>query len=297
MEEAIYAELDRLREDLRILMERRDKAGESFLKLVEERRRLISEIRELRGSLREVRESKARLIEMVRDLRERLKQAREKLRNSVARLEEIRRTYPDLERIAGVSISSLKRRIDSLEWKIITGQVDPEEEEEIIRQVMRLETQLDKILKAKNVKNMVTEIRAEIASSRLEIDDIRRSIAEVSRGINEIKKKESELIEEIGKRSARIDEISKELDRLATDRSKISEEIRRKREEIQALRSRLREIRTGQDKKSRTERLEILKKKAEEKLSSGERLTFEELQALYGGLDGESNGTSGGENP
>jgi uncharacterized coiled-coil DUF342 family protein len=40
------------------------------------------------------------------------------------------------------------------------------------------------------------------------------------------------------------------------------------------------------ERKTRAERLEEVRKKAEEKLASGDRLTFEELQALYG-VEGE----------
>jgi uncharacterized coiled-coil DUF342 family protein len=253
-----------------------------FSRLVEERRKLISEIRDLRAGLREAREGRARLVDIVRDLRNKLREARERFRASISRLDEIRKAYPDLERLAGVSIASIKKRIDSLEWKIITGQIDPEEEEDIIRNIARLEAQLNKILKAKNAKNTITEIRAEIASARIEIEDIKRAISEVFRGIEKFKAEESQAIAEIERRRARLEEISRELDRLSAEREKIYEEIKRKKEEINSLRSKLKELRAMSERKSRAERLRELRKRAEEKLASGDKLTFEELQALYG---------------
>jgi len=186
-----------------------------------------------------------------------------------------------------ISISSIKKKIDQLEWKIMTTPMDLETENEIIKEIARLERILSSAQAARQVKQELIEFKAEIARLRVEISDVARELEEVRGKIRDIATRKQSLREEINKISNEINKLSEEIKGLQEKIDKINKEIDIRKSELKDLYSKLSEIRSMRRKAREEAALKEIKKRAEDKLRMGERLTLEELRALYGVLENE----------
>jgi len=247
-------ELDDERQRLRIeLRKTLDKLNETRTK-----------ISKVRDELQELRKTRDGLNDTVRAL----KQSRDRLRDSskekLATLRELLKKMSDRPH---ASIS--EKELASLEWQAQTTPLDKEGEKKLMTRIRGLEIKVSGYHK-------VLKLRDEITKQREEADQIHARI--------------QELAGESQKRHEDIVQLSEAFQLLRTKRDeqqKSFNDIRTKAGEINENFVQLRNELTDDEKRMKREKEEALKEarkgEAQRKLSKGEKLTLQELGALYEG--------------
>jgi uncharacterized coiled-coil DUF342 family protein len=247
-------ELDDERQRLRIeLRKSLDKLNETRTKLTK-----------VRDELQELRKTRDGLNDTVRAL----KQSRDRLRDSSKeKLGKLRELLKNMSDRPHASIS--EKELASLEWQVQTSSLDKESEKKLMTKIRGLEIKVSGYHK-------VLKLRDEITKQREEADQIHARI--------------QELAAESQKHHEDIVQLSDAFQALRTKRDehqKSFNDLRAKAAEINEHFIELRNELTDDEKRMKREKEEALKEarkgEAQRKLSKGEKLTLQELGALYEG--------------
>jgi uncharacterized coiled-coil DUF342 family protein len=219
---------------------------------------------------------------------------REQLNATLEELKKLRNLIESGKR--GPSAASIRRKIQQLEWKLQTSVLTREEEEEIVRETARLEEMLERLMKVEEAKKKMIELRAELARLRLLLKDYSEAIAQRSKNIEEIDQRINNVKEVIDQLNNKIDELGKKIEEISAQIEQIDGELQQLREERKRIINELKSKEEMEVKSKGEQLLTELAKRAKEKMSRGEPLTFEELQALMmvnsdgGSTDSGNNG-------
>ena len=247
-------QLDDERQKLRIELRRSlDKLNETRTKLAKVREEL-QELRKIRDGLNET----------VRAL----KQARDRLRDSskekLAVLRELLKKMSDRPHA-----SLAEKELTSLEWEVQTSPLEKDEEKRLMTKIRGLE------IRVTGYHNVV-KLREEITKQREEADQIHARIQELAA---ESQKHHEDIVQ--------LSEVFQKLRTKRDQQQKNFDDMRANAAEINAHFAELRNELTDDEKRIRLEKEEALKVAlkgtAQRKLSKGEKLTLQELGALYEG--------------
>ncbi len=247
-------ELDDQRQKLRIdLRKSLDKLNETRAKLAK-----------VREELQQLRKTRDGLNDTVRAL----KQTRDRLRDSskekLATLREL------LKKMSDRPHASLdEKELASLEWQVQTSTLDKDAEKKMMTKIRGLEIKVSGYHK-------VLKLRDEITKQREEADQVHGRIQELAA---ESQKHHEDIVQ--------LSEAFQTLRTKRDERQKNVEDLRAKAAEINAHFVELRNELTDDEKRIQRQKEEALKVarkgEAQRKLSKGEKLTLQELRALYEG--------------
>lgn len=305
-EKEILDRITALREEIKQLKEKRYSMIEEVRGLRQERRQLIERAKQLREQIRQLREKRRQLVEEVRSFRQKRRELLEKLRAAVNELEQQKRIAAELRPLARRSINAIRRRIEELEWRQQTQILTPQQEKEIIDEIIRLEALLQKTMEARQLLQELAEKRAELMGLRLQLRSYGEEIRARSERISRIDERINTLRQELESLSSKIDELTKTIEEKSREIDGLREEINSKVQELRQLSQQLKSIYTGREREKILQIYAEKKRQVEEKLKRGEPLTLEELKLLYATqldeLEEEGNevpeeGTSAGSRP
>ncbi len=288
-EEALINEISRIREEIKSLKVRKAEVVDDIRGLKAERRELIERIKGLRERLKSVREKLNELKEERNELINQRKETVKKIREIKSQL------FPKREflnnsgkKVNNISVARIKSRIDRLEWRIITESLPLEEENTIIKEISRLEALLEKALEARKLKKEYSELRAELKSQIIILNDLNSKISSLSQTINNLRNEIGGLKEGINGIQNEIEERNKAVQERANELLQINESLDKLYAKYRGLQEELKDLRIGRKKAVEAKIISGKKQVALKKLEKGERLTFEDLQALYGELSSEN---------
>jgi uncharacterized coiled-coil DUF342 family protein len=183
--------------------------------------------------------------------------------------------------------SSLKKNIDlveelkSADWKLQTEKLTREEERNLVETIKELELKLRSWKKAYSCRQDLNKMRETMVKLKSKLDDLAVSRENIEIEIHTEKDKLS--INLKGR-----DQIFKELDELNNDIAELEDTINNTDKELEALKTKrknlIMRIRKKEEDLILDREREILNKakiSVKEKLSKGEKLSFEELKLAY----------------
>ena len=287
-EESLINEISGIREEIKSLKVRKAEIVDDIRELKAERRELIEKIKGLRERLKLVRDKLSKLKEERNELLNQRKETVKKIREIKSQLFPKREFLSNSgKKINNISIGKIKSRIDRLEWRIITESLPLEEENAIIKEISRLEALLEKALEAKKLKKEYSELRAELKSQIIILNDLNSKISSLSQTINNLRNEIGKLKEEINGIQDEIEERNKRVQERANELIQINDTLDKLYAKYRDLQEELKNLRIGRRKAIEAKIISGKKQVALKKLEKGERLTFEDLQALYGELSDE----------
>lgn len=262
----LKVEIDRLSDEAREFVERRNTIHERMrelrleaAKLRGERDTLNDEVRNLKIILGELKKSYHEKLNALNELKQRI---RNHFKTKPAEKEEY-----------------LKREISEIEWKIQTSSLSLEEENRLIKRIRFLETQLAFYRNLEKMRGEVVLLKEQMKKLRDEIAFCRNKIAENIA-------KSQKLHERMMEHFSEIDKLRHEADRMHKMYLEIREKIsslRLKYADLLGQISALKKIIRKEERK-KTEAAAALRGKIErealEKLKRGEKISFEEFKIL-----------------
>ena len=246
--------------------------------LDDERQRLRVELRKSLDKLNETRTKLTRVREELQELRKTrdglndtvraLKQSRDRLRDSskekLAALRELLKKMSDRPHA-----SIAEKELASLEWHVQTSPLDKETEKKVMTRIRGLEIKVSGYHK-------VLKLRDEITKQREEADQIHVRVQELAAQSQKHHEDIVQLSEAFQALRTRRDEHQKSFNELRAKAAETNEHFIELRNEL-----------TDDEKRIQREKEEALKEalkgEAQRKLSKGEKLTLQELGALYEG--------------
>lgn len=263
----LKVEMDRLRDEARKFVEKRNSIHEKMrelrleaVKLKGERDALNDEVKNLKIILGELKQSYHEKLNALDELKQRI---RNYIKTKPAENEEY-----------------LKKEISEIEWKIQTSSLPLEEENNLVKRVRFLETRLAFYRNLDEMRSKAALLKEQMKKLRDEITSCRNKIAE---NIMKSRKLHESMMEHFRE----IDELRVEADRMHKmylERMEKISSLRLKYAGLLGQISALKKIIREEEEKRRTEAAAALrgkiKREALEKLKRGEKVSFEEFKIL-----------------
>ena len=288
-EELLINEISNLREEIKTLKERRSSLALEIRRIKDEKKELIEEIKKARQRLKSVREELSKLKNERSKLVKQRKEKVRRMREIKSKLFSGKEVLNSSKKSKGLSVSKIRSRIDELEWKIITESLPLEVENEIVREISKLEGLLEKALETERLKAESKELRAELKGITIILSDLNGKIGKLSSGIEKVR-------ENIGKLKSEVNRLQDEIElknRLIREKVKelvnVSEKIESTYASYRKLQEELKNLRFRRKKELEEKIISRKREIALNKLRKGERLSFDDLKVLYN-RDGEGKG-------
>lgn len=253
---------DDLDREARALARQRDELNEQFQKYKEETR-----------SLKEKRNS---LNLLVHELKEKREHARRKIVQTRTEIESTKKTIEDLKKSARGGYSTLKKRMDALEWKIQTTSLTIKEEARLMAQMKDLASKLEVHQKVRELADRIIMLQAELGANRLIALDSHEQLTKLAEESEAHHQHMMGIVKHASELKERADEIHAGF-----------VDFRRKADAEHAEYLRAKELRDKIITEAQVERLkkerEVRKKieeSAEEKLKRKEKLSLDEFRTL-----------------
>jgi uncharacterized coiled-coil DUF342 family protein len=280
--ETQLSKISELNATLSNLREQRNALNREAKQWQEKRNKLHDQIRALREEAQKYREQKDKLLLRANDLKIQLSKVKQEISHRCKFCSELNTEVKQLG-VSSVRGNLAKKKFDDLEWKIQTTRLDPAEEKVLIDEVRELEKQLLVYKKSQAKKQKVNSAGSEIEQMRSKADGIYRQLRETFNELNKGREKTAELYKRIDKLKEEADDNHKKFVETKTNADKAHQsfvetlgQLKVVEKELKELDSKIHEgmIRKGLEFKQELSRI------AEEKLKSGEKLTFEEFKVL-----------------
>lgn len=281
--------------------------------LLEEQRKSEQEIQELNTRIEEAKKSIDDNRNELNDLRLRLKQVNEQKDAEFAKLKELKtildETRNDMKPTTNASLRSRKDRFDiihlsraleQIEHDIQTKKLSKDEERRLVAKSREVATKLHNLKvinkkedkyrnilsqydSLKSIMNKIFDQKSEygnkIGSIKAELD----RLMNLRENLYENRRKVTHAIREA---AAKLEMVQTQLNAIEFRRSRIQATGSRQRKQREHEGRRENRYEVTQDRTRRTkenqERWNVLKEQALKKMSSGEKLTFEEMKLIYG---------------
>ncbi len=268
---AKISELERKRLDLQEELGRLRKHAEKHREI---RNKKNNEVKSIIQTLKEVREKRRVKLEEMGRLKEELREVKDRLRKVVEEKREISwREHPNEE--------DIKRRIDSLEWKIQVVPLSLEEEKKIVAEIAKLEKEA---LEAEEQRKTYERLCQQIGELKARKEKILTSM-------NSLKEEVAELNKQIKFLEEKFNELRGEADQAHKNYLELFEKIIKGENELEKLveeegiyrRMYIKAIEKKKEKEE-NERRRALKEKAaaiREKLRRGEKVNIHELRVVF----------------
>lgn len=282
MTESIQKRIANLNIELTKLREERDKLDSNATKWAETRDALHEEIRELRkevGNLRQRRDQLNEKVQALKRLREKAKLERNEKHAQIAMAQE-KIAVLKKNRSSPKNLHDIRKEIEDLEWKIQTTAYTLKEEKQLTDQVGALEVQLRTQERLQESEKTLLELRVEEKAlqtrAKTHHENLSR-LADQSQGSHQQMLETSKRAQALQKEA---DEAHQKYIERRQQARTLNQKCQQLLEEIKTLREKIREV---EDEKRANREMALrkeLEEKALEKLKRGEKLTWEEFQAL-----------------
>ncbi len=278
--EALFQQINALRESNVRLVEQRETLNRKARELLDQRNKLNEEFKRL---IVDVKDLKARRDELNRKVKE-LKASRDVARDVAStereKLEKLRtRSEKISERMEGNPRRAIEE-FNRLEWKLQTTPLSPKAEKEMIKRLKELEAQVMVAKKAEDLRYKIAGSRATIGGRRIQAQSLHDQMTKVVEESEVIHKKLVEVAASASSVKAEADKAHADFVEAFKGADNAHKEYVTNLVKIRELRQQIAE--SGQFTKLRKaqEVREKLEKSGAEKLEHGKRLSLEEFKAL-----------------
>jgi len=268
------AEIASLREEMDDSAKKRDDLNAEVKHLSEEVKKLKAKRDEFNARVKELKTKRNQLRDQAAEKRETLSKV-------------LQQTQQMSEQLKG-SVAELYKQINSLEWYIQTNPLAPKTERSIIAKISALEVDLAKHKGLRSVKDKLLQLRVEVGALRLQAQATHEELTRIADESEKIHNAMQELVKSMFSKRKEADAAHAEFVEKSQHRREVVSELRGNLERMMQLRSKI-----GEAKESPRLKGEKLKSKykeaANEKVRSGEKLSFQEFQALMEDLGPDSD--------
>ncbi len=265
------------------LREERNQLNEESRKWVEKRNSFNAEVKRLREGAFSYKDKRDNLNKIVKDLKEKREQTRQELLAKKDQLNSINERIRELESKVTLKEKVAHRRFRELEWKLQTNSLSLTEEKRIIAEVKSLELELAnyqetvKLKKeARRLLSQVKELQSAIEKYHSDLSRLAKDSQECHEQMMSLFGKADQLSKEAGDAHQNFIEVKRKAGALHKNYSGLVAKIK----EIELL---IRKVDENVHREQIRKALQSRKKVgevAEQKLQTGEKLTFEEFKIL-----------------
>ncbi|GAB4313011.1 MAG: hypothetical protein Kow0069_13960 [Promethearchaeota archaeon] len=277
-----------LSEKIRSLKRKRDERNartKALISQIRELQRQISEARNEAKANRQIRDQyneevqalknkRAKLQELLREHRNRLNELR------AAQKERVEKDAEDGEQKRRLPVSKIRRKIQYFETKIETEDISIEEENELIRQIIELETLLSEHNQKYGESQEARKLRADISKIRKKLNGIHADLVEKSNLSQECHEEMIRLFKQADALREHLAEIERELLQTKKEADSFHEELLKLYKERERSRAKVRRrVKHGLDKEEQ-EMMDEKLQQAIEKQKQGKKLDMLEARLL-----------------
>jgi uncharacterized coiled-coil DUF342 family protein len=281
--EEYLKEIGKLEEQAVPLRDSRDRLNEECRKWVEKRNSYNTETRRIREEAFSYKDRRDALNKAVQELKGKREQAKTELLGKRKELDSAKEKMHILSSKLSLKESFARRRVRELEWHIQTSSLSLVEEKKNIAEVKELEMELALHGEMRKLKRAASKHISDIKSLQSNIDKYHNELSELAKNSQECHEK---MVSSLGK----ADELSKEAEDAHQKFVKLKKEADSFHKSYSVLMSQIREIeRQIREIDENVHREQIRKalksrekvsQQAQQKLETGEKLTFDEFKIL-----------------
>ena len=254
------------------------------IKTVHEKRKDLKD--EIRGLSKKINETRKNLEEgygFYQDTRKIRRETLSKIRELRLKIQTVEKDSKKFERdIPNENGNRITEMLKDADWKIQTEKLTIDEEKQLVQIIKDLELNLRKWKKAYETRKNIYNLRAEMEKLKDKMDDINLSNEESEL---EIETEKNRFTYDLKAR----DQLFKEINEINDEILELEEAIAKTDEQLEEIRRKRRDMislgKEQEKEKFRIKEQELLVKAksiAKDKVSKGEKLTFEELKLVYG---------------
>lgn len=280
--EDLIRQLGELKEKANDARKQRDEYNEIAKKYAEERDAKNTVIASLLAQAKEKKSLRDKLNSNVADLkakREELEKTNEQLLKEYDKLKEELNTLNPPK----TPLKTLVNRVKDLEWKLQTSVISLEREKDLVKEISELEKLIETKKKAEALKNQIILCKTQIGANKLLLRNIKNGVVSSAKSsqsehttMTGIYKQVDDVRKQADEFHNKFVEAKKKADEFHTQYLEARKEMKKIIDQIHQLKLK--------DKKEREKLIELklnqMIKTAQEKLKSGEKLSFEEFQVL-----------------
>ncbi len=281
MSESLQQRIGKLNQELASLREERDKLYSEAKKWAEKRNSINEKIKKLRIEATSLKEERDSLNEEVQKLKSLREEAKTKRKEKHAQILELREKIRGLaERKPMQRMRHIQREIETIEWKIQTTSLPVKEEEILISQVRKLETQLSIHKKIERTKDKLMMLRTEEKALETKAKTFHEKLAELVKKSQKLHEDMLEDLKKAGSLKVEADSAHQKYAMIKQQAQTLHQKCVELSDKIRTFEIQLKEAEDKKQAKRKSELLKELEERAFEKLKRGEKLTWEEFKIL-----------------
>lgn len=276
-------EIGELEKQAAPLREQRDQLNEESRKWIEKRNSFNVEIKRLRDEAFSYRDKRDALNKAVQELKTKRDQAKQELPEKRKLLDTFDERIQNLESKVTLNEGAAQKRFREIEWTIQTNSFSLAEEKRMIAEVKSLEIELVIYKEIGQQRKEASKLLSEIKRLQSMIDEYHSALSKLARESQECHERMLEslskadpLTKEAGTAHQNFIEVKKKADDIHRTYSGLISRIR----EIELLIRQTDENVHREQIRKALESREKVSKQAQQKLQTGEKLTFEEFKLL-----------------
>lgn len=276
-------EIGELEKQAAPLREQRDQLNEESRKWIEKRNSFNVEIKRLRDEAFSYRDKRDALNKAVQELKTKRDQAKQELPEKRKLLDTFDERIQNLESKVTLNEGAAQKRFREIEWTIQTNSFSLAEEKRMIAEVKSLEIELVIYKEIGQQRKEASKLLSEIKRLQSMIDEYHSALSKLARESQECHERMLEslskadpLTKEAGAAHQNFIEVKKKADDIHRTYSGLISRIR----EIELLIRQTDENVHREQIRKALESREKVSKQAQQKLQTGEKLTFEEFKLL-----------------
>lgn len=277
-DDEIEQEIYRLRARIRELSEQISVKEEEAKRAADARDELHEKMRRIKEAVRSLKEERQRLSKQMRAIKSDIRDLRQRLFTLVLESKNLRGELRSLR--IPPDINNIKRRLDEIDFYLASHRVRKDEEKKLFEEAMRLEAILQEYEKALKLQDKISSLSPPLEALKSELDAKKSELEELSGRYKELSKEMERLNLEYNEYKLKADELHSAFLKTKESKSQLEAEhilVDSKLYELQRILRKGREALAQQKAKLLREKM---RREAQEKLSKGEKLDFEELKIL-----------------
>jgi uncharacterized coiled-coil DUF342 family protein len=287
--EPLYRELDELRTKNTTKRTEINLLRRKIEETIAERDALNNEVKKISTDVKVLKAKRDSLNAKVKELkirRDELRDEAAKKREKLSKLLEQARTIS--EQLHG-SMSEISTQINRLEWHIQTNPLAPQAERNLVARISALEASLAKHKGLKNVRDNLLQLKVEVGALRIRAQSIHGELTRIAEESEKVHTAMQEQLKNLAEKRKQADQRHAEYIEQSKQQHEAIVTLKSNAQRIEEIRDQIGEARTS----TKIEKAEKVRSKykeaANEKVRTGQKLSFEEFQALMGDSMSESD--------
>jgi len=276
------SEIDSVTQKMYSLINYRSGLIKEIQNLHVKRRNLVVETRNLTERIRITRDSLNKGYQVYKDTRRTRSENLSKIRELRTKMNPVEETLKKIEKNINLKEGeNLAERLKAADWKLQTEKITKEEEKTLVETIKDLESKLRKWKKVNIARTEISKLRTEMSKYKSNLDKISKSNESVEKELDSGKDR---LTSDVKTR----DQLFKEMEEINIDIAELEKSITKSEEQITELKNKrlilindTRNIELETVKSKEKEMLKKAKAAAKDKVSKGEKLTFDELKLAF----------------